>query len=361
MKFARLITCLLMFLTMISDVGFAQTGAEKEQIINSFEKALDALDFTVAIDIITPLAEAGDIDAQYHLGQAHKWNHFYLMNKDTAKWFELAAEQGHPQAAYDLIRWYRFDVEDEDSDEKADYWTLKSIELQTALANAGDAEAQYKLGEIYSALSWEGRDYDIGVQWYTKAAEQNHVNALYELAEAYEIGVGVEQNSAAIAVNLYTQAERAGHARAAEKRNDLIQKVQGWMALAQTSFQAQDFKTAFDNYLNAATYNVPDALYAVGILYFHGNGTEKNLDNAMLYLQKAAAQNHPSAMLDLGKIYMGNDDFDTASKIFYGLADAFQRTGNRKDFEAVLGLLDQLAKEKNHAKSKEMFEELRRR
>ena len=50
-------------------------------------------------------------------------------------------------------------------------------------AEAGDAEAQYKLGNRYYYGTFVEKDYGKAVYWYTKAAEQGDVAAQISLAE----------------------------------------------------------------------------------------------------------------------------------------------------------------------------------
>src|SRR6186713_3119556 len=55
--------------------------------------------YPAAIAQWRPLAEAGDADAQYNLGQAYKLGRGVPLDLRTAQgWYEKAARQGHPQA-----------------------------------------------------------------------------------------------------------------------------------------------------------------------------------------------------------------------------------------------------------------------
>jgi TPR repeat protein len=58
-------------------------------------------------------------------------------------------------------------------------------------AKAGDADAQYELGTMYErGVSDEVE----AAKWYSKAAEQGHVDAQCNLGIAYVLGEGVERN-----------------------------------------------------------------------------------------------------------------------------------------------------------------------
>jgi cell division septation protein DedD len=60
-------------------------------------------DFAAAVAEWRPLADNGDADAQYNLGQAYKMGRGVPADLHIAQtWYEKAAQQGHPQAAANL-------------------------------------------------------------------------------------------------------------------------------------------------------------------------------------------------------------------------------------------------------------------
>jgi uncharacterized protein len=83
--------------------------------------------------------------------------------------------------------------------------------LETALAiwlgsaQAGDAEAQTVVGEIYEKGLGTAPDYARASEWYRKAADQGHSRARFNLGTLYEQGLGVEKD-ALQALNLYREA-----------------------------------------------------------------------------------------------------------------------------------------------------------
>jgi hypothetical protein len=83
--------------------------------------------------------------------------------------------------------------------------------LETALAiwqgaaDAGDAEAQTVIGEIYEKGLGTTPDYVRAASWYRKAADQGHARAQFNLGTLYEQGLGVEKNPLQ-ALNLYRAA-----------------------------------------------------------------------------------------------------------------------------------------------------------
>ena len=83
------------------------------------------------------------------------------------------------------------------------------------LARRGLAEAQFRLGVMYLAGD-EGfrRDSSESARWFQRAAEQDHVDAQFHLAEAYYHGVGVDRDREE-AANWFHAAAGLGHDHAA--------------------------------------------------------------------------------------------------------------------------------------------------
>src|SRR5690606_31269667 len=71
--------------------------------------------------------------------------------------------------------------------DRADYATALKIWLPQA--QAGDAEAQTYVGEIYEKGLGLKPDYEAAALWYTKAAEQNFSRAQINLGNLYEKGL----------------------------------------------------------------------------------------------------------------------------------------------------------------------------
>lgn len=63
-----------------------------------------------------------------------------------------------------------------------------------AKANAGDADAQYHLGNAYNYGRNVRQDYAQALNWYRKSAEQGNADAEYQLGGLYHFGHGVPQD-----------------------------------------------------------------------------------------------------------------------------------------------------------------------
>ncbi|PIE41144.1 MAG: hypothetical protein CSA49_04745 [Gammaproteobacteria bacterium] len=87
--------------------------------------------------------------------------------------------------------------------DRADYATALKIWLP--IAEAGDAEAQTYVGEIFEKGLGIKPDYKAAANWYRKAAEQSFSRAQINLGNLYEKGLGVPKDKA-VALNWYRRA-----------------------------------------------------------------------------------------------------------------------------------------------------------
>ena len=106
------------------------------------------------------------------------------------------AEAGDAEAQYVLGEAYRIGEGVEQDNAEAVRWYRKAAEQ-------GHAKAQSKLGYTYYHGEGLEQDYMEAVSWWRKAAEQGHVAAQFNLGAAYEAGKGVEQDYVE-AVSWYT-------------------------------------------------------------------------------------------------------------------------------------------------------------
>ncbi len=77
-------------------------------------------------------------------------------------------------------------------------------------AEAGDSQAENRLGEIYAEGKQVRQDYREAIKWYQKAADKGLAKAEYNLGVLYEIGQGVTRDEAE-AARWYGKAAEQGH------------------------------------------------------------------------------------------------------------------------------------------------------
>jgi hypothetical protein len=105
---------------------------------------------------------------------------------------------------------------------QGDFKTAASI--FQAMAEQGNARAQFFLGEMYLNGSGVPRDYAQALKWARAAAEQNDSDAQYTLGGIYESGKGVPQDYAQ-AHMWYSLSSSSGDEQAIRKKAALETKM----------------------------------------------------------------------------------------------------------------------------------------
>ena len=78
-------------------------------------------------------------------------------------------------------------------------------------ANAGDAVAQYRLGNVYLyGTQFEKQDYAEAMKWFSKSAEQKYAPAEYQVGRMYANGFNVREDKKE-AVKWYQKAADSGY------------------------------------------------------------------------------------------------------------------------------------------------------
>jgi TPR repeat protein len=205
--------------------------------------ALEAGDVEGARAIWEPLAERGDVLAQFNLGVLT-----FETEPDSARaLFAQAAAQGHlpaQQALGDLAlaagdyaqarRWLRAVAQSGDAQAQMRLAVMLDQGLGGPVNPAGAAlwyqraaaqgvpEAAFAMG----ALRAEAGALEEAAQWFTQASAQGHPAATHNLAVATAQGAGVAQDQAA-ARALYLQAAQAGHAASMHNLALMLARGQG--------------------------------------------------------------------------------------------------------------------------------------
>lgn len=115
-----------------------------------------------------------------------------------------------------------------------EYVAYDRADLKSALriwmptAESGDAEAMTNVGEIYERGLGVEPNFEAAAQWYQKAADKGYARAMFNLGTLYEQGQGVPQDQLK-ALNLYRQAwglpeDGLIYASAAQREQDELRK-----------------------------------------------------------------------------------------------------------------------------------------
>ena len=87
----------------------------------------------------------------------------------------------------------------------------KSMSALKALAEKGDAKAQFTLGGLYYKGQGVGKDFREALKWYHKSAAQGYARAQFNLGVLYFKGEVGQQNFKE-AMKWFREAARHGHA-----------------------------------------------------------------------------------------------------------------------------------------------------
>lgn len=161
-------------------------------------------------------------------------------------------------------------------------------------AEAGDANAQDALGDMYRKGKLVQRDYGKALEWYKVAAEQGNPNAQYAMGAMYSGGMGVSKDKVR-AVEWWKKA--AANPFASDAHYAL-----GW-AYETGEGVPKDIVKAVEWYQKAATVGMARAQLHLGWMYSTGDGVVKNAVQAVEWFRQAAEQGGAHAQYNLGEMY----------------------------------------------------------
>jgi TPR repeat protein len=153
--------------------GVLALSLHAQAFAGQFEDATAAYqrgDYATAVELIRPLAQQGDVRAQFNLatiyynGRGVRQDH-----AEAAKWFREAADQGDMQAQRHLGFMYANGQGVARDDREAVRWYGRAAEQ-------GDADAQVNLGVMYSAARGTSQNYVLAHKWFSLAAERYPVS-----------------------------------------------------------------------------------------------------------------------------------------------------------------------------------------
>lgn len=181
------------------------------------------------------------------------------------------------------------------------------------LADAGNPEAQVRLGVIY--FNGEGVDVDLAqtVHWFRLAAEQNFADGLNWLGRLYDEGDGVAEDDAE-AARLYRLAAEQGLTIAQHNLAMMLLNGEG---------VPEDRSEAAHWFRLAAEQGHVDAQFSLGLRLLDGDGVVEDETEAAHWFRQAADQEHAEARNRLGLMYdggMGVDQSDSEALHWYRLA-----------------------------------------
>ncbi|HTO65700.1 MAG TPA: tetratricopeptide repeat protein [Bradyrhizobium sp.] len=226
----------------------------------------------------------------------------------------------------DLVLCDRIAADPADPDKPAGVKGVAEIaagDIATAIKFCGQASrasrrAMYALGRAYAA----DRQTAQAIAAWRKAADKGSTSAMVELGVLYGTGAGVAKDEAQ-ARKLFERAAEAGNPRGVTN-----------LAALGGGAASSDPARARQLLAKAAGTNA-EAQYQLGLMLADGTGGEKDEAGARALFEKAAAQNHPGALLQMGAFAeagRGGPKDATAAKAYY------QRAADLGDDEAKKAL-----------------------
>jgi TPR repeat protein len=152
-----------------------------------------------ALDQDREAAAQGDVEGLYNLGMRYAFGDGVPQDDRTAnEWILKAALQGHGLAQFHVTS------------------------VNRGLAKRGNADGQYQLGMMYANGICVSQDDRSAVEWYQKAANQEHPEAQHELGVMYANGRGVPKDETKAAE--WFQKAMGQHKKTAEEQEQRREK-----------------------------------------------------------------------------------------------------------------------------------------
>lgn len=150
------------------------------------------------------------------------------------------------------------------------------------LAQNGDPEAQYTLGNHFTQGNDAEKDLKQAAFWYFRAALAGHADAQYHLGLMYDSGLGVAQDYTQ-ALTWYGKAAAQGHSEAQSHKEKILSHI--------------------DTVERSADQGEAEAQCTLGDMYANGNGVPQDDERAVAWYRKAAEQGAAAGQFKLGFMY----------------------------------------------------------
>lgn len=183
--------------------------------------------------------------------------------------------------------------------EKPAQVTLSAAEVSNlrAKAEAGDAPAQFLLGQIYENGNGVPQNDESAAAWYRKAADQNNAAAQNRLGIMYRLGQGVKQDKAE-AVRWYHKSAKLGNPQAMFNLGVSYYNGDGvpsdpdlayaWFLLAQEAGNPLAKDAVRRSTEETGRLGTPDALQHIGAMYEQGDELPQSYSEAAKWYRKGA-------------------------------------------------------------------------
>lgn len=301
-----------------------------EDIIQKYYKA--ALEGFLEQDKHDPFTEMR-IGSMYLNGKGTDINLESVVN-----WFDKASISGNTDAAYRLAYIYSSEKYNLNDTEKSNIYYEKALKgyIKAEKSNK-NSNAEYRLGYMYFKALGTEQNIEEAITWFSKSMQNGNADAAYKLAqifssEKYDV---FDKEKANI---FYKYAAELGNPYAnyylgkqeLENQNikastEYFEKAadnnisHAWYKLGQIySNEASEFfdgvkaqecyANALKQYISDYTERADDfTAYRIAGMYMYGQGTAINIPEAISWFQKSYEFGNPDAAYQLGNIYHSNN------------------------------------------------------
>lgn len=212
-----------------------------------------------------------------------------LKNKDyktAIANFQEASAEGDLDATNYLGEIYTFGMGvEEDSREGCRYFEIA--------AKGGLAMGQHNFATCFESDIYGKPDFSQAASWYQRAADQEFFQSMCALGNLHRFGQGVPKNMKK-AHELCLKGAEAGV---------MLSQADLGVLLLDDSYEGHDFKEAAKWLERAAEQGHINAAYNLGLMYYQGDGVEKNLIKAQGWLEKVAFKKDKRAYFPLATIF----------------------------------------------------------
>lgn len=171
----------------------------------------------------------------------------------------------------------------------------EAVRLCMTAAENGNPDAQYELGRCYENGRGISQSLADAAAWFAKAADKKHALAQYRLAQCYETGRGVTLDLMK-ATDLYWEMYDSD----SKMRRTAVRKISEY-------YETGIYFRWLCETAESGNALAPAAMYELGFLYLRGFGAPRDFDKAILHFQKAAKADNTDALCRLGLCYEFGD------------------------------------------------------
>jgi uncharacterized protein len=258
--------------------------------------------FDEAYSVLFPIAEEGNSEAQYIIGNFFDEGLVVAEDPSLAiHWYEKSREQGNLNAKAALAYFYSNEDNDLTDKEKGENYARDIVELYSTNEYEFDCDALGWLGLFRSLGIGCNKDLDLAETFYKKSIKRGDCTSWLGLSALRMIQLGEEcKNGEVSDPRLSTECLEF-----LQKSTD-ANVYMGWYLMADFydsgTLGERSRIRSFDCYLNAAKLGFVDSMIKVAEKYEKGIGTSKNIHLALKWLLEAEKRGSPKAQYAIGTI-----------------------------------------------------------